>query len=129
MALPIAGYLSDTERTNAEMQAALEDQRDVVYVGQIESVTDLRAFAGTANDQQASVVMPDDKRMFVRWDAVSTAADDGVTVFAVTGVATGRWIRVTDVVNGTSATRDVPEEGGVNYWFSVIDGALMLEEI
>lgn len=30
-----------------------------------------------------------------RWDAASTASDDGSNIFAVAGVATGRWIRIT----------------------------------
>lgn len=30
------------------------------------------------------------------WDSTETAADDGATVIAVTGVATGRWVRVYD---------------------------------
>lgn len=93
MALPAPGYLSDPNRTNAEMQVALEDQRDVIYGLQVNGKTELRAFSGTEDGQQASVLLGDNY-MRVQWDAVSTLPDDDEDVFKVSGIDTGRWVRM-----------------------------------
>ncbi|MEV6967005.1 hypothetical protein AB0M47_18010 [Hamadaea sp. NPDC051192] len=62
------------------------------------SVEDLRATAGAADGEQAHVVGYHADRPGVGggvfyWDADATEADDGGTVIAVTGTATGRWKR------------------------------------
>ncbi|MFG1707804.1 hypothetical protein ACFLIM_31820 [Nonomuraea sp. M3C6] len=72
-------------------QAARRDTRDIA------SVQELRGAAGAAGDQVRLLGYHADTPgrgggdLF--WDAASTAPDDGGTVFAVSGVATGRWRR------------------------------------
>lgn len=74
-------------------------------VGVFDAVADLRLLVGYPNQQvvvtsyyagwaaEAVFIGPRGGGRFV-WDDTSTAADNGVTVFAVAGVATGRWRRV-----------------------------------
>ncbi|MGI5520354.1 hypothetical protein ACQEUX_05300 [Micromonospora sp. CA-259024] len=64
----------------------------------ITSVEQLRTTPGTANGQQVALIGYHAGRPGLGggefyWDASSTEADNGGTVFAVSGVATGRWKR------------------------------------
>lgn len=66
-------------------------------VQSIDSIATLRTVAGQFDGQQASLSSyyasgNTGGGVFV-WDAASTAADDGGVTIAVTGVATGRWVR------------------------------------
>jgi predicted heme/steroid binding protein len=45
------------------------------------------------------------------WNPASTAADDGVNVIQVTGVATGRWVRIFDSSAGVPSTRQLTING------------------
>ena len=74
-----------------------------VFAGNIRSVTsvdELRTIAGTFDGQQVSLTGyyagSTKGGGILVWDAASTAADDGGVTFAVTGVATGRWVRQLD---------------------------------
>lgn len=69
----------------------------------VASVADLRLLEATFDGQQVSLTSyydgwastirgPQGGGVFV-WDAGNTAVDDGGAVIAVTGVATGRWVR------------------------------------
>jgi len=63
----------------------------------INNITALRATPGTTDNQIVFVSEynsgTDVGGGALVWNSTSTAADNGVTVFAVTGVATGRWLR------------------------------------
>jgi len=66
--------------------------------GTVGSVAGLRATAGTADGQVVYLLgyhanLPGTGGGELFWDASATQADNGGTVFAVTGVATGRWKR------------------------------------
>lgn len=86
----------------------------------IDSIAALRAFSGRQTGDQAHVTSyysgwaaltsgPSGGGRFV-WDAASTATDDGGSVIAVTGVATGRWKRIFD--NGAITFADFGAKGG-----------------
>lgn len=61
----------------------------------VATADDLRSLTGAAGDQVYVVghTVPGRGGGVFYWDATSTAADDDGTVFAVAGVATGRWRR------------------------------------
>lgn len=67
-----------------------------------ESITDLRALEADF-DGQLAVVSRTEGYFCVKWDAVSTDADDGVDVFAVSGVSTGRWVRQLEFYDNSSS--------------------------
>lgn len=61
------------------------------------SRSDLRAQVGQANTQvllNGLATIADGNGGNYMWNATSTATDDGFTVLQVTGVTTGRWIRL-----------------------------------
>jgi|ERR1700744_209732 len=61
------------------------------------TVADLRLQAGTANTQvllNGLTSINDGNGGTYMWNATSTATDDGFITVAVTGVSTGRWIRI-----------------------------------
>lgn len=63
----------------------------------IDSITDLRLYEGKENGEiiylKYHTSSGDGGHGSFRWDASSTAADDNGITVAVTGIATGRWIR------------------------------------
>jgi len=63
----------------------------------VANIAALRARAGAFDNQRVFVseysTGTDSGGGSAVWNSTSTAADNGVTVFAVTGVATGRWLR------------------------------------
>lgn len=66
---------------------------------QIKTIADLRTVGGRYDGDQALVLgyysdTPGQGGGLMRWAPASVLADDGGTVFAVTGIATGRWFRV-----------------------------------
>ncbi|MEV0608961.1 hypothetical protein AB0I61_21575 [Polymorphospora rubra] len=72
--------------------------RRLTLTGTTESVADLRGTAGTADGDQIHLLgyhagTPGVGGGVLYWDADATEPDNGGTVFAVTGVATGRWKR------------------------------------
>lgn len=71
--------------------------RDVKHVA---DVTALRALVGAYDGQQVS--MASSAARLLRWDAVSTLADNNSTVFKATAAATGRWIAI---IAATDASR------------------------
>lgn len=72
-----------------------------------DTISDLRGSAGQ-DRVQAQVLgltsVTDDNGGMYRWDAASTANDDGMKVVQATGVATGRWMRVgnSNTIKGTT---------------------------
>jgi len=62
-------------------------------------LTDLKASVGTSGIQAiaSGLTTPNDGNggTFI-WDAASVLADNGMTVIQVTGVTTGRWLRVSN---------------------------------
>lgn len=61
------------------------------------TIVDLRAQAGADNVQvllQGLSTIGDQNGGIYYWNGTSTTADDGFTVVAVTGVTTGRWVRM-----------------------------------
>ena len=70
------------------------EMSDVKHVASVEALRDL---SGRYDGQQISLTSyyagGTTGGGFFKWDAASTAADDGGLVIAVTGVATGRWVR------------------------------------
>lgn len=102
----------DIANTLANGQGPVNNATNVVYVDgnggitdlqvgvikQFSSITNLRLKAGDRNGEQAVVLgyystTPGIGGGRVYWDATSTEADNDGTIFAVTGVATGRWKR------------------------------------
>lgn len=64
----------------------------------VNSIADLRNTAGSTTDNFCTVLYYDQLRDggggdFL-WDASNTSADNGGTIFQVTGVTTGRWVRI-----------------------------------
>lgn len=49
---------------------------------------------------------------FFQWDATSITAPDGVNVFAVTGVVTGRWLRMNVYAGSTGTVTSVATNNG-----------------
>lgn len=71
------------------------------------TIVDLRAQAGTDNVQvlvQGLSTVGDQNGGIYYWNSTSTAIDDGFITLAVTGVPTGRWIRMpnSNTIKGTS---------------------------
>ncbi|GAA5200388.1 hypothetical protein GCM10023322_78160 [Rugosimonospora acidiphila] len=71
---------------------------DLAAMATVATVADLRTTPGAADGQQVQLLgyaaqTPGRGGGTLHWDADATEADDGGTVFAVTGVATGRWKR------------------------------------
>lgn len=88
--------------SSTELRIELAEDDGVLLVGgamrRIASVAVLRATPGVTDGETASLAAYSTATAplgggLVVWDAQSTAADDGGSVFAVSGVATGRWLR------------------------------------
>lgn len=66
----------------------------------ISTILNLKTTAGTSSDQVATVlgytILGDGGGGNFYWDASSTLPDNGGTIFQVTGLATGRWLRQYD---------------------------------
>lgn len=82
------------------------NQADLInnFTVELANVATLRATDGVTDGRTVSLVgyttNGDGGGGEFYWDAASTATDDGGTIFKVTAVTTGRWIRsVSDVIN------------------------------
>lgn len=99
-------------------------------VRQINSVAELRTVEGRyAGEQVALVSYYDGWAATARgatggglltWDASSTAPDDGGTVFAPSGITTGRWVR-----NGRRRNLKIEDWGAVPYDSTVDTGPII----
>lgn len=104
----IAGWV---DRTDLTLRHLLNGADGLKLIGKCESVAQLRTIIAEENGQ---LITLDSYRAgsnkgggIFQWNATSTAVDDSGVVIAVTGVATGRWIRQ---VNG----RYTPEMYGAD---------------
>jgi len=89
--------------TDTQLRGDLAANDGAKLIGSCASIAELRTVSGTYDQQRihvtsyydtwaASLTSPAGGGYF-RWIAASTAADDGGSVIAVTGVSTGRWYR------------------------------------
>jgi len=91
--------------SSTELRIELAEDDGVLLVGgamrRIASVAVLRATPGVTDGETASLAAHSTATAplgggLVVWDAESTAADDSGSVFAVAGIAVGRWVRHAD---------------------------------
>ena len=79
-------------------QASVSADQLNTFVQWANTVADLRAFSGGVNGQMVILngqnAIADLGGGPFYWNAASTAADNGTTIIAPAGTATGRWLRL-----------------------------------
>lgn len=85
------------------------------HVAKLLTIAEVRATPGVEDSQTIVMIGRDGNPfMFLEWDADNTSADDGSTVFAVSGVTTGRWVKVIaddQYLQKSSNLNDLPNKG------------------
>lgn len=110
------------------------DSKAQVSVPQVtfNTLSDLRAQAGATQGVQVSLSgltsSMDQNGGNYMWDAANTTADNGFTVVAVSGVSTGRWIRIGNAnsIKGTATFSGVTLQTAYNVTYKINGSTVVL---